>query len=210
MNTKPEIDVDAVVQRIMEAARAWQALSEESVSGDVVQAVSEFKAAIRAELSRAPAATNAKPTAFRVRSIFPQGPGPWNYFSSGVAHAKQNEEIEYLYSAPHVGAPAAPAEAYMACEDCDGRGVVGEEIYQGEFQPPEREQCGSCNGSGRWKIDATQQVEFPAVEPVTDEEVLRHIEALYGKAHAARSIHAGVAKTALESFLQSRAKGVRL
>ena len=41
----------------------------------------------------------------------------------------------------------------MLCEDCNGAGEIGDEIYQGEFQPPEREQCTSCSGSGRWKTD---------------------------------------------------------
>jgi hypothetical protein len=59
-------------------------------------------------------------------------------------------------------APVAPAEpaalpepvknGWMDCEDCDGRGAVGEMRYMGEFQPPEREPCSSCNGSGRWKV----------------------------------------------------------
>lgn len=46
--------------------------------------------------------------------------------------------------------PAEPEPASIACEDCGGAGVVGDEIPQGEFQPPERERCESCNGSGRW------------------------------------------------------------
>lgn len=40
----------------------------------------------------------------------------------------------------------------MPCEDCNGQGEVGEEIYQGEFQPPERDRCSSCGGSGRWSL----------------------------------------------------------
>lgn len=50
--------------------------------------------------------------------------------------------------------PALPplphmSQALFPCEDCGGSGEVGEEIYQGEFQPPERARCTTCNGSGR-------------------------------------------------------------
>jgi hypothetical protein len=106
MTTQPANDIESAVQRLL--VHAWKFAHP---SGPTVAEMDDFKAAIRAELGRA---------------------------------------------------PAEPAGAYTACEDCDGRGVVGEEIYQGEFQPPEREQCGSCNGSGRWKIDATTTPAEPA------------------------------------------------
>lgn len=49
--------------------------------------------------------------------------------------------------------PKAVKNGYMDCEDCDGRGTDGEPRYQGEFQPPEADPCGSCHGSGRWKAE---------------------------------------------------------
>jgi DnaJ-class molecular chaperone len=57
--------------------------------------------------------------------------------------------------------PEPVKNGWMDCEDCDGRGAVGEPIYQGEFQPPECEPCSSCNGSGRWKVPlvTTQQAQ---------------------------------------------------
>jgi len=50
---------------------------------------------------------------------------------------------------------AASGPVSMDCEDCNGTGEVGDEIYQGDFQPPERERCTSCDGSGRWKLSPT-------------------------------------------------------
>jgi hypothetical protein len=40
---------------------------------------------------------------------------------------------------------------------------VADEIYQGEFQPPERERCESCGGSGVWS--AAQPGEAVPAEP---------------------------------------------
>lgn len=42
------------------------------------------------------------------------------------------------------------AVAWTVCEDCNGAGEVGEAYGGSEFQPPERDRCESCNGSGRW------------------------------------------------------------
>jgi RecJ-like exonuclease len=45
--------------------------------------------------------------------------------------------------------------ASMRCEDCNGEGHVGEEYRSSDhFQPPERDVCTSCNGSGSWHFDA--------------------------------------------------------
>ena len=46
------------------------------------------------------------------------------------------------------------AECTMPCEDCEGHGIVGEAMPQGEFQPPEYEHCSSCNGTGKWVAQA--------------------------------------------------------
>lgn len=58
---------------------------------------------------------------------------------------------------------AAPTPDSVPCEDCGGSGVIGDEIYQGEFQPPERERCSSCDGSGRWHVSPDSK---GAAEPV--------------------------------------------
>lgn len=62
-------------------------------------------------------------------------------------------------ASPPLTAPAAPeavgevpTHEIVTCEDCDGAGVVGEEYSCGEFQPPERDRCTSCGGSGRWRV----------------------------------------------------------
>lgn len=57
--------------------------------------------------------------------------------------------------------PEPVKNGWIDCEDCDGNGVVGDPIYQGEFQPPEREPCSSCDGSGHWKVPflTTQQAQ---------------------------------------------------
>jgi len=46
-----------------------------------------------------------------------------------------------------------PVKLVTACEDCCGTGHTGESQYMGEFQPPEYERCGSCDGSGKWIVD---------------------------------------------------------
>lgn len=47
------------------------------------------------------------------------------------------------------------AAGFVMCEDCDGTGSTGEVHPGSEFQPPERERCPSCGGSGRWKHEAS-------------------------------------------------------
>lgn len=58
----------------------------------------------------------------------------------------------------------------MPCEDCNGTGEVGDEIPQGEFQPPERERCESCDGTGRWVITdtVTQEKHDAAIALIQD------------------------------------------
>lgn len=55
-----------------------------------------------------------------------------------------------------VAAPTAPAQLAalaVACEDCNGAGEVGEPYGGSEFQPPERDRCESCGGSGQQAAD---------------------------------------------------------
>lgn len=69
-----------------------------------------------------------------------------------TAHAHWVDEVEASGEAEKHA--AEPVRAYMDCEDCSGTGDTGEpERYMGEFQPPEGERCGSCNGSGQWGGD---------------------------------------------------------
>ena len=65
--------------------------------------------------------------------------------------AKQFEAVRLaLYAA--IAQPVQPATTSMKCEDCDGCGAIGE-LYGGSaFQPPERDSCNSCGGSGYWNI----------------------------------------------------------
>jgi hypothetical protein len=48
---------------------------------------------------------------------------------------------------------------FEKCDDCNGTGHVGESHYMGEFQPPERERCESCGGSGFVRAAAPQPPE---------------------------------------------------
>lgn len=53
--------------------------------------------------------------------------------------------------------PIQPAFRWVPCEDCDGTGEVGELRSQGYFQPPERDRCHSCDGSGRRQIPTSRE-----------------------------------------------------
>lgn len=51
---------------------------------------------------------------------------------------------------------------YTICEDCDGKGAVGQDPGDGWMQPPETIYCDSCGGSGR------QLAETPKEQTATD------------------------------------------
>lgn len=38
--------------------------------------------------------------------------------------------------------------AKFRCDSCDGNGEIGEPMYMGHFQPPERARCPYCDGRG--------------------------------------------------------------
>jgi len=68
-------------------------------------------------------------------------------------------------AAPAPVAPTPAATVTMPCEDCGGCGEVGEAAYQGAFQPPERDRCESCQGSGQWEV-----APIPAQPSLDDDE----------------------------------------
>lgn len=74
--------------------------------------------------------------------------------------------------------PAAQPATSMRCEDCNGTGEVGDEIPQGEFQPPERDRCDSCDGTGRWKLDAAQPASSSAPAVGGDEPTEAMVNAM--------------------------------
>lgn len=55
------------------------------------------------------------------------------------------------------------------CEDCDGTGVEGEAYGGNEFQPPEHDECTSCGGSGKWKIETHKCQWCGVIVPETDD-----------------------------------------
>jgi len=72
-----------------------------------------------------------------------------------VDHSHANKRAAIRKTLEHFAASRVPvASVAVTCEDCDGRGVQGEAIYQGDFQPPEHEPCESCGGSGKWMVPA--------------------------------------------------------
>lgn len=70
------------------------------------------------------------------------------------------------------------------CPDCDGSGVEGEAVYQGEFQPPEHYPCSSCGGSRLATPyvppipcgTATESNFAALIEAVRDDPLRRHFE----------------------------------
>jgi hypothetical protein len=97
-----------------------------------------------------------------------QGQNPRMTMFEWKAHAKKHR-MRFDIASPAEGVGAAPvaptpaATETMPCEDCGGCGEVGEERYQGDFQPPERSRCSSCDGSGVWQVAPTPAAQMEEV-----------------------------------------------
>jgi hypothetical protein len=61
----------------------------------------------------------------------------------------------------------------IVCEDCEGSGLQGEAYGGNEFQPPERDDCTSCGGTGYWGCDE------PPAPLATDDELLALLPGTY-------------------------------
>ncbi len=107
--------------------------------------------------------------------------------------------------------------AEVPCEDCNGRGVVGEPRYQGEFQPPEHDRCDSCGGSGKWKItnaaeqgdakDAARFVCFAQALLKNDQAFLDILESQPGEPQTLDDVRAGIDAAILTSKATAAGEG---